>query len=140
MTAGTVVITGGILATVILLCIIAVLCYCRLQVLPKDGEGDPVGLEPEGWLCMGSPQEDREGRGPGYSGGGYSQTSGEMASYGARGVSVQFSDQLPSSLKAFAEAQRDSRALQWHTATLQESSSQERAALPSLACLSFRAF
>lgn len=33
MTAGTVVITGGILATVILLCIIAVLCYCRLQVL-----------------------------------------------------------------------------------------------------------
>lgn len=34
MTAGTVVITGGILATVILLCIIAVLCYCRLQVCP----------------------------------------------------------------------------------------------------------
>lgn len=34
MTAGTVVITGGILATVILLCIIAVLCYCRLQVRP----------------------------------------------------------------------------------------------------------
>nr|XP_061832373.1 protein FAM163A-like [Nerophis lumbriciformis]XP_061832374.1 protein FAM163A-like [Nerophis lumbriciformis]XP_061832375.1 protein FAM163A-like [Nerophis lumbriciformis] len=31
MTAGTVVITGGILATVILLCIITVLCYCRLQ-------------------------------------------------------------------------------------------------------------
>ncbi|XP_040819334.1 protein FAM163B [Ochotona curzoniae] len=31
MTAGTVVITGGVLATVILLCIIAVLCYCRLQ-------------------------------------------------------------------------------------------------------------
>lgn len=85
MTAGTVVITGGILATVILLCIIAVLCYCRLQVPPKDGEGDPVGLEPEGWLCMGSPQEDREGRGPGYSGGGDSQTSGEMASYGAWG-------------------------------------------------------
>lgn len=38
MTAGTVVITGGILATVILLCIIAVLCYCRLQVLGA-GEG-----------------------------------------------------------------------------------------------------
>lgn len=38
MTAGTVVITGGILATVILLCIIAVLCYCRLQVL---GAGAP---------------------------------------------------------------------------------------------------
>lgn len=34
MTAGTVVITGGILATIILLCIIAVLCYCRLQVRP----------------------------------------------------------------------------------------------------------
>uniref|UniRef100_A0A8C5R5U8 Family with sequence similarity 163 member A n=1 Tax=Leptobrachium leishanense TaxID=445787 RepID=A0A8C5R5U8_9ANUR len=31
MTAGTVVITGGILATFILLCIIGVLCYCRLQ-------------------------------------------------------------------------------------------------------------
>lgn len=40
MTAGTVVITGGILATVILLCIIAVLCYCRLQV-------SPLGLWPE---------------------------------------------------------------------------------------------
>ncbi|XP_012520157.1 PREDICTED: protein FAM163B [Propithecus coquereli] len=39
MTAGTVVITGGILATVILLCIIAVLCYCRLQYYccKKDG-------------------------------------------------------------------------------------------------------
>lgn len=70
MTAGTVVITGGILATVILLCIIAVLCYCRLQVFPKDGEGDLFGLEPEGWLCRGRPQEDREGRGPGCSGGG----------------------------------------------------------------------
>ncbi|XP_061555241.1 protein FAM163B isoform X2 [Phycodurus eques] len=35
MTAGTVVITGGILATVILLLIIAVLCYCRLQVSAK---------------------------------------------------------------------------------------------------------
>ncbi|XP_069333167.1 protein FAM163B [Eulemur rufifrons] len=39
MTAGTVVITGGILATVILLCIVAVLCYCRLQYYccKKDG-------------------------------------------------------------------------------------------------------
>ncbi len=37
MTAGTVVITGGILATVILLCIIAVLCYCRLQVSASGG-------------------------------------------------------------------------------------------------------
>lgn len=43
MTAGTVVITGGILATVILLCIIAVLCYCRLQVLPGGREGDRAG-------------------------------------------------------------------------------------------------
>lgn len=31
MSAGTIVISGGILAGVILLCIIAVLCYCRLQ-------------------------------------------------------------------------------------------------------------
>ncbi|XP_001335003.2 protein FAM163B [Danio rerio] len=31
MTAGTVVITGGILAAVILLTIVTVLCYCRLQ-------------------------------------------------------------------------------------------------------------
>ncbi|XP_054989257.1 protein FAM163B [Sorex araneus] len=47
MTAGTVVITGGILATVILLCIIAVLCYCRLQYYcckreePEDEEEEP---------------------------------------------------------------------------------------------------
>ncbi|XP_069793759.1 protein FAM163A-like [Narcine bancroftii] len=41
MTAGTVVITGGILATVILLCIIGVLCYCRLQYYCcKKGESD----------------------------------------------------------------------------------------------------
>ncbi|XP_072504612.1 protein FAM163A-like isoform X2 [Notamacropus eugenii] len=42
MTAGTVVITGGILATVILLCIIAVLCYCRLQYYccKKDDSDD----------------------------------------------------------------------------------------------------
>lgn len=33
MSAGTIVIAGGILAGVILLCIVAVLCYCRLQVL-----------------------------------------------------------------------------------------------------------
>ncbi|MEE6495803.1 hypothetical protein FKM82_002150 [Ascaphus truei] len=48
MTAGTVVITGGILATVILLCIIGVLCYCRLQYycckkdeLNEEAEEDP---------------------------------------------------------------------------------------------------
>lgn len=46
MTAGTVVITGGILATVILLCIIAVLCYCRLQVLGGWGRaGARAGLD-----------------------------------------------------------------------------------------------
>lgn len=44
MTAGTVVITGGILATVILLCIIAVLCYCRLQVSAGDVPVTPGGL------------------------------------------------------------------------------------------------
>ncbi|KAG8436790.1 hypothetical protein GDO86_007754 [Hymenochirus boettgeri] len=49
MTAGTVVITGGILATVILLCIIGILCYCRLQYycckkdeLNEEAEEDPV--------------------------------------------------------------------------------------------------
>ncbi|XP_062848932.1 protein FAM163A [Trichomycterus rosablanca] len=31
MSAGAVVITGGVLAALILLCIITVLCYCRLQ-------------------------------------------------------------------------------------------------------------
>ncbi|XP_053782532.1 protein FAM163B [Desmodus rotundus] len=57
MTAGTVVITGGILATVILLCIIAVLCYCRLQYYcckkeePEEEEEEPdfdahAGLPP----------------------------------------------------------------------------------------------
>ncbi|XP_078264126.1 protein FAM163A-like [Rhinoraja longicauda] len=40
MTAGTVVITGGILATVILLCIIGVLCYCRLQYYCCKSESD----------------------------------------------------------------------------------------------------
>ncbi|KAL7889141.1 hypothetical protein AOLI_G00013990 [Acnodon oligacanthus] len=43
MTAGTVVITGGILATVILLCIIAVLCYCRLQYYCCKRNGSEVG-------------------------------------------------------------------------------------------------
>lgn len=46
MTAGTVVITGGILATVILLCIIAVLCYCRLQVPPGALREARGGLGP----------------------------------------------------------------------------------------------
>ncbi|XP_036378599.1 protein FAM163A [Megalops cyprinoides] len=51
MTAGTVVITGGILATVILLCIIAVLCYCRLQYYcckRNESEGDTgSGSQPQ---------------------------------------------------------------------------------------------
>ncbi|XP_031451464.1 protein FAM163A [Phasianus colchicus] len=49
MTAGTVVITGGILATVILLCIIAVLCYCRLQYYccKKDDPNDEEEEEEE---------------------------------------------------------------------------------------------
>lgn len=62
MTAGTVVITGGILATVILLCIIAVLCYCRLQVLPTDGEGTWLGWSLRVAL-QGKPP--RRQRGPG---------------------------------------------------------------------------
>uniref|UniRef100_W5KGC8 Family with sequence similarity 163 member Aa n=1 Tax=Astyanax mexicanus TaxID=7994 RepID=W5KGC8_ASTMX len=47
MSAGTVVITGGILATVILLCIIAVLCYCRLQYYccKRNGSDRDVALE-----------------------------------------------------------------------------------------------
>jgi len=56
MTAGTVVITGGILATVILLCIIAVLCYCRLQE-PED-EGVRNGGERVAYQSIG--QEDAE--------------------------------------------------------------------------------
>ncbi|XP_015992427.1 protein FAM163B [Rousettus aegyptiacus] len=49
MTAGTVVITGGILATVILLCIIAVLCYCRLQYYccKRDQEDPEEDEEPD---------------------------------------------------------------------------------------------
>lgn len=54
------------------------------------------------------------------------------------GESVQF--RKASSLKAFAEAQRDSGTLQWHTATLQESGSEEYATSPSFPCLRFRGF
>ncbi|KAM6969289.1 protein FAM163A-like [Tautogolabrus adspersus] len=52
MSAGTVVISGGILAGVILLCIVAVLCYCRLQYYccKKNGSevdaGPAVGADP----------------------------------------------------------------------------------------------
>uniref|UniRef100_A0A672ZRC7 Si:dkey-193b15.8 n=1 Tax=Sphaeramia orbicularis TaxID=375764 RepID=A0A672ZRC7_9TELE len=48
MSAGTIVITGGILAGVILLCIVAVLCYCRLQYYcckKNDSEVDMVSLD-----------------------------------------------------------------------------------------------
>uniref|UniRef100_A0A3B4B237 Uncharacterized protein n=1 Tax=Periophthalmus magnuspinnatus TaxID=409849 RepID=A0A3B4B237_9GOBI len=44
MSAGTIVITGGILAGVILLCIIAVLCYCRLQYYCCKKPEAEVGL------------------------------------------------------------------------------------------------
>lgn len=54
MTAGTVVITGGILATVILLCIIAVLCYCRLQVY--SGSWGWWGGKPGGGPAEGGSQ------------------------------------------------------------------------------------
>ncbi|XP_024918395.1 protein FAM163A-like [Cynoglossus semilaevis] len=51
MSAGIIVITGGILAGVILLCIVAVLCYCRLQhycCKKNDSEQDVVsGLGPD---------------------------------------------------------------------------------------------
>ncbi|XP_061896394.1 protein FAM163A-like [Entelurus aequoreus] len=49
MSAGTIVIAGGILAGVILLCIVAVLCYCRLQYYcckKNDSEAD-AGSPPQ---------------------------------------------------------------------------------------------
>ncbi|XP_006900620.1 PREDICTED: protein FAM163B [Elephantulus edwardii] len=56
MTAGTVVITGGILATVILLCIIAVLCYCRLQYYCcKKDESEDDEEEPDFAVHSGLP-------------------------------------------------------------------------------------
>ncbi|XP_036116315.1 protein FAM163B [Molossus molossus] len=56
MTAGTVVITGGILATVILLCIIAVLCYCRLQYYCcKKEESEEDEEEPDFAVHSGLP-------------------------------------------------------------------------------------
>uniref|UniRef100_A0A8C7GJH5 Protein FAM163A n=1 Tax=Oncorhynchus kisutch TaxID=8019 RepID=A0A8C7GJH5_ONCKI len=73
MSAGTVVISGGLLATVILLCIVAVLCYCRLQYYcckknesevdlasvagggdgtgGRDGEGDAQGEVQAHFAC-----------------------------------------------------------------------------------------
>ncbi|KAK2908055.1 protein FAM163A [Channa argus] len=51
MTAGTVVITGGILATVILLCIIAVLCYCRLQYYCCKKNGSDSSISQQHFTC-----------------------------------------------------------------------------------------
>ncbi|KAL4656094.1 protein FAM163A-like [Arapaima gigas] len=62
MTAGTVVITGGIIATVILLCIIAVLCYCRLQYYCcKNNESTDGGSSQPQFACSAC-------RGPGADG------------------------------------------------------------------------
>lgn len=47
MSAGTVVIAGGILATVILLTIVAVLCLCRLQYYCCKREESEKGVEEE---------------------------------------------------------------------------------------------
>ncbi|XP_048665889.1 protein FAM163A [Marmota marmota marmota] len=76
MTAGTVVITGGILATVILLCIIAVLCYCRLQYYcckkstaedadQEEDEEEEHGLpaHPRGPTCNACSSRALDGRG-----------------------------------------------------------------------------
>ncbi|KAF6718662.1 Protein FAM163A [Oryzias melastigma] len=52
MSAGTIVISGGILAAVILLCIVAVLCYCRLQYYcckkneSEEDVGSVAGADP----------------------------------------------------------------------------------------------
>ncbi|TNM95255.1 protein FAM163A-like [Takifugu rubripes] len=46
MSAGTIVIAGGILAGVILLCIVAVLCYCRLQYYCCKKNGSEVDAGP----------------------------------------------------------------------------------------------
>ncbi|MBZ3887463.1 Protein FAM163A [Sciurus carolinensis] len=77
MTAGTVVITGGILATVILLCIIAVLCYCRLQYYcckkstaedadeedEEEEEERGLAAHPRGPTCNACSSRAADGRG-----------------------------------------------------------------------------
>uniref|UniRef100_A0A3Q1I031 Uncharacterized protein n=1 Tax=Anabas testudineus TaxID=64144 RepID=A0A3Q1I031_ANATE len=55
MSAGTVVIAGGILATVILLTIVAVLCLCRLQYYCCKSEESEKGEEEEPELSSMSP-------------------------------------------------------------------------------------
>ncbi|XP_034025397.1 protein FAM163B [Thalassophryne amazonica] len=55
MSAGTVVIAGGVLATVILLTIVAVLCLCRLQYYCCQREESEKGEEEEPELATMSP-------------------------------------------------------------------------------------
>ncbi|XP_068452397.1 protein FAM163B [Clinocottus analis] len=55
MSAGTVVIAGGILATFILLTIVAVLCLCRLQYYCCKREESEKGEEEESELASMSP-------------------------------------------------------------------------------------
>ncbi|XP_076006794.1 protein FAM163B [Genypterus blacodes] len=57
MSAGTVVIAGGILATVILLTIVAVLCLCRLQYYCCKREESEKGEEEEPELATMSPSQ-----------------------------------------------------------------------------------
>ncbi|XP_051529726.1 protein FAM163B-like [Myxocyprinus asiaticus] len=59
MTAGTVVITGGILAAVILLTIVTVLCYCRLQYYCCKRE-ESEGGEEEADFTKASPSPLRQ--------------------------------------------------------------------------------
>ncbi|KAL7836649.1 hypothetical protein AOLI_G00279330 [Acnodon oligacanthus] len=59
MTAGTVVITGGIIAAVILLTIVTVLCYCRLQYYCCKREGSE-GEEEEPDFTKSSPSPPQE--------------------------------------------------------------------------------
>ncbi|XP_051551867.1 protein FAM163B-like [Myxocyprinus asiaticus] len=63
MTAGTVVITGGILATVILLTIVTVLCYCRLQYYCCKRE-ESEGVEEEADVAEASPSPPRQPNAP----------------------------------------------------------------------------
>uniref|UniRef100_A0A673ME07 Protein FAM163B-like n=1 Tax=Sinocyclocheilus rhinocerous TaxID=307959 RepID=A0A673ME07_9TELE len=59
MTAGTVVITGGILAAIILLTIVTVLCYCRLQYYCCKRDESEEGEE-EADIAKASPNPPRQ--------------------------------------------------------------------------------
>ncbi|XP_051981653.1 protein FAM163B-like [Xyrauchen texanus] len=63
MTAGTVVITGGILAAVILLTIVTVLCYCRLQYYCCKRE-ESEWVEEEADVAEASPSPPRQPSAP----------------------------------------------------------------------------